>query len=134
MTTPTTTTVARTHPAEVLQNPYRPGTMSHKLFAEIFAQEPISRRPPPPKEEPRPVRKVMRVRATFAGTSRPNPNSVRMQVLRYVQDSPDSAATVEAIEQHFRQPVRGYLQKLIDKGHLVATPMPAAPVPQEPQQ
>lgn len=106
-----------------IDNPYTPGTISHRLFGEIFSQQPIERRLTAAPAAPRGKRvKLVRVRATFAGTSRPNKASARAAVLRYIQDAPDSTATVEALEDHFRQPVRGFLQKLIEKGHLEVLP------------
>ena len=114
--------------AELGHNPYAEGTMSHRLHEEIAAQSPITPRPKAaalPVEQ-RPARVTIRaVRATFAGTSRPQAGSVRAAVLKHVQDAPDHTCTVEALEQHFQQPVRGYLQKLVEKGHLAIVEEPA---------
>lgn len=108
--------------AELGHNPYQPGTMSHRLHAEVNNQQPIA---PRPKAEPTARRVVIRcVRATFAGTSAPQPNSVRNSVLKFVQAAPEHTCTVAALEEHFKQPVRGYLQKLVEKGHLAIVEEP----------
>jgi hypothetical protein len=110
--------------AELGHNPYVPGSMSHALHAAVHAQHPIV---PRARWAVQPRVKFSRVRATFAGTSRPQAGSVRAAVLAYVQAAPDNCCTVEALEKHFAQPVRGYLQKLIEKNHLT-------PVTEEQQQ
>lgn len=107
--------------AELGHNPYKEGTISHRLHDEIAAQAPIARRPKKAEAPADPANKrvvIRAVRATFAGTSRPQAGSVRRAVLDYVQKAPNATATVEALEEHFQQPVRGYLQKLIEKNHL----------------
>ena len=119
-----------THPraktvSELGYNPYKPGTISHRLHAEVARQQPIA-----PRETASataaPRVKIVAVRATFAGTSSPQPSSVRHSVLKFIQSAPEHTATVAALEEHFQQPVRGYLQKLIEKNHLI--------IVQEPQQ
>lgn len=111
--------------SELGYNPYKPGTISHRLHAEVAQQQPIA-----PRETASaaaaPRVKIVAVRATFAGTSSPQPNSVRHSVLKFIQAAPEHKATVAALEDHFQQPVRGYLQKLIEKNHLT--------IVQEPQQ
>lgn len=108
--------------AELGRNPYVEGTISHRLHAEIAQQKPIAPRPKKadaPQDAPANKRVTIRaVRATFAGTSRPQAGSVRNSVLEFVQKAADHTATVAALEEHFQQPVRGYLQKLIEKNHL----------------
>ena len=108
---------------ELGYNPYAPGTLSHKLHEEVSRQTPIGPRSaaaPDPNAPPLKRQPIRRVRATFTGTSTPNPNSNRAAVLRFVQESPAHTATVEAMEKHFGIPCRGFLQKLIEKGHLVS--------------
>lgn len=101
-------------------NPYKEGTLSHELHNAVKAQQPIEPRPKASEDKERAPRILInRVRATFAGTSRPQPGSVRGQILTWIQEQPNNTATVEALEAHFNQPVRGYLQKLIEKSHLV---------------
>lgn len=108
-------------PAELAEsNPYAPGTMSHKLHEEISAQQPIAARVRKAPITPGGQRFVIRkVRATMAGTTKPQASSVRNQVLMFIQNLPDQTATIQALEEHFQQPVRGHLQKLIEKNHLV---------------
>lgn len=98
-------------------NPYRPGTMSHALRTAINQQTPIEPRVVTPEKPKRFV--IRRVTATFNGESKPHTDSVRAQVLAFVQNAPNSTATIEEVEAHFQQPVRGYLQKLVEKKHLV---------------
>lgn len=115
--------------AELGHNPYKEGTMSHALHEAVHAQQPITPRPKAsalPAEQRAPRVTIRAVRATFAGTSRPQAGSVRAAVLKFVQDAPEHVASVEALEQHFQQPVRGYLQKLIEKNHLTIVEEPAA--------
>ena len=103
-------------------NPYKEGTLSHKLHEEIATQQPIV---PRPKAEDKPVSErskrlvINRVMATLAGDSKPQTGSVRNQVLIYIQQCENHTCTVADLEAHFQHPVRGYLQKLIEKNHLV---------------
>jgi hypothetical protein len=117
------TPVAKTV-AELGFNPYQPGTLSHRLHSEIMDQTPIDPRPKKaelPKEERANVKRLIitAVRATHAGKSRPQAGSTRAQVLKFIQDSPESTCTVAALEEHFKLPVRGFLQKLLEKEHIV---------------
>ena len=103
-------------------NPYKEGTLSHKLHEEIAAQQPITPRPkaaekPAAERSKRVV--IKRVMATGTGDSKPQAGSVRNQILLHIQTLPNGVATVEELEAHFNHPVRGYLQKLIEKNHLV---------------
>lgn len=108
--------------AELGHNPYKEGTISHRLHDEIAAQKPIVPRPKKAEATPdNPASKriaIHAVRATFAGTSRPQQGSVRAAVLKFVQEAFAHTATVAELEEHFQQPVRGYLQKLLEKNHL----------------
>lgn len=102
-------------------NPYKEGTLSHQLHDEISGQKPIEPRPKAAEKEPKeraPRLLINKVQATNAGTSRPQAASIRGQVLAWIQEQPDGIATVTALEEHFNQNVRGYLQKLIEKNHL----------------
>lgn len=98
-------------------NPYKEGTLSHQLHEAIASQQPIQRREAQPKEKSSRVT-IHRVRATFAGTSKPQAGSTRNAVLLHLQSLPNATATVEELEAHFKQPVRGYLQKLVEKNHV----------------
>lgn len=100
-------------------NPYKEGTLSHALKEAVDKQTPIE---PRPKKAEAPANKRMvikRVMATFDGGSKPQAGSIRNQVLQYIQAAENHCCTVEELEAHFKQPVRGYLQKLIEKNHLV---------------
>lgn len=103
-------------------NPYKEGTLSHRLHEEIAQQQPITPRPkaedkPPAERSKRLV--IHRVMATFMGESKPQAGSIRNQVLLYIQAAENNTCTVAELEEHFKTPVRGYLQKLIEKNHLV---------------
>lgn len=107
--------------AELGHNPYAEGTISHRLHDEIAAQRPITPRPKKedlPPEERRARLVLERVRATGAGTSRVQSGSIRGAVLKFIQDAPGGSCSVEDLERHFQQPVRGYLQKLLEKNHI----------------
>lgn len=100
-------------------NPYKEGTMSHELHKAVAAQTPIEPRPKASEGAEKRQRVIIKkVRATFAGTSRPQADSIRNQVLLYVQNAPDKTCTVAELEEFFQQNVRGYLQKLVEKNHL----------------
>lgn len=103
-------------------NPYKEGTMSHALKEAVDKQQPIAPRPKASEKAPseRAGRLVIkRVQATNAGTSRPQAGSIRNQVLLFIQAAPEGICTVAELEEHFKQPVRGYLQKLVEKNHLL---------------
>ncbi len=103
-------------------NPYKEGTLSHALKEAIDKQTPIA---PRPKAAEKPVADrakrlvIKRVMATLDGESKPQAGSIRNQVLAFIQQAENHTCTVEELEAHFKQPVRGYLQKLIEKKHLV---------------
>ena len=100
-------------------NPYKEGTMSHALHEAINQQDPIEPRAKK-SENPAATRHVIkRVRATFMGESKPQSGSIPNQVLLNILQAENHTCTVEELEAHFQQPVRGFLQKLIEKNHLV---------------
>jgi hypothetical protein len=103
-------------------NPYKEGTMSYELYEAVHKQEPIVPRIKASEatpDKPAPKRLVInKVKATFAGTSKMQSGSVRAAVLKFVQESPDNTATVEAIDAAIGQPCRGHLQKLLEKNHI----------------
>jgi hypothetical protein len=89
--------------------------MSHALHEATSKQTPIT-----PSEKGVEKRITIRkVRATFEGTSKPQSASIRASVLKFIQEAPEHTITVEALEEHFKQPVRGFLQKLLEKDHIV---------------
>lgn len=95
------------------KNPFKEGTLSAKLHDEIAQQKPIEKAGPN-------KRSVNRVMATFTGESKPQEGSLRNQVLLYIQQCPNHMASLEQLEAHFKQRVRGQVSKLIEKRHLVA--------------
>ena len=103
-------------------NPYKEGTLSHALKEAIDKQQPIAPRPKAAEKPPSDRAKrivIKRVMATGMGESKPQAGSVRNQILLHIQSLPNGMAAVEDLEAHFQRPVRGYLQKLIEKNHLV---------------
>ncbi len=98
------------------KNPYKEGTMSHSLYEAVNQQQPIT--PRAEKKEVARRIKIDRVRFVPSGQSRPQAGSLRNQVLQFVAAAPGRTASVAELEEHFKVPVRGYLQKLIEKGHL----------------
>lgn len=108
--------------AELGFNPFKEGTLSHKLHAETAQQAPIQPRPTKaekPKGEHKTKPAISVVKATGKGESKVQQNSMRANILTFIQNSPKATCTVAALEEKFKQPVRGYLQKLIEKKHLV---------------
>lgn len=106
------------------ENPFKKGTMGHQLWTATNAVPPNDAK----KKSERPERKkdrtpILKVQATFNGHSKMQSGSQRSQVLDYVQKRFHNVATVQEIELHFGMPVRGYLQKLIEAGHLRAVPL-----------
>ena len=101
--------------AATLTNPYPSGSLSAKLRDKANASLPIGERKASPRV------KFTHVAPTFAGESKPNPNSDRARVLAYIQQHKDGIS-VEALEKHFNMPCRGFLQKLAEKNHIKALP------------
>ena len=99
---------------------FPPGSMGDQLLKAAAAAKPIV---PRPKKEPKapaqPRSSIYAVQATFAGTSKPQAGSVRNNVLLYIQNAKNNAATIEAMDKHFQHDSRGYVNKLIEKDHLV---------------
>ena len=100
------------------QNPFQPGTLAHQLWIATQAMKPIEPRPKrQPSSEPR---KILAVRATGKGDSHPQKASRRRAILDWIRAQPGQAATIEALEAQFQEPVRGHVHKLIEKKHLEA--------------
>lgn len=96
------------------------GTLGAELTQEAAAAAPITPRPKADPKAPRSARKVMfAVQATFAGTSTPQAGSVRNNVLVHIQAAKNNAITIEALDKHFECDTRGYVNKLLEKDHLV---------------
>lgn len=106
-------------------NPFKPGALAHGLW---FASRAAKKIEPRPKAAPRdpaaPKRKpVELVQATFTGKSKPQPGSDRNAVLIHIQSQKNADGTpkpisVEALEEHFQKPCRGFIQKLMEKEHI----------------
>lgn len=103
------------------KNPFQPGSMAHGLWVATHDAVPPEKRPAPAQKVPRVKGEKLnfdKLRATFAGTSRTQEKSTRHAVLMFIQKCPDGITNVAALEKHFKQPVRGYLQKLLEKNHI----------------
>lgn len=99
-------------------NPFKPGTLSHGLWVATRAMRPIA---PRPKRQPSaaPRKKVVAVRLTGRGESKPQKASKRRAILDWIREtSGDEPVTIEAMERHFNEGVRGHVQKLIEMHHL----------------
>lgn len=100
-------------------NPFKPGTLAHQLWVATQAMKRIEPRPKrQPSSEPR--KKILAVRATGKGDSNPQKASRRRAILDWIRAQPDQHCTIEVLEAQFQQPVRGHVQKLIEKKHLEA--------------
>lgn len=96
------------------------GTLGAQLTAQAESAPAIIPREKADPKAPRTTRKLMfAVQATFAGTSTPQSGSVRNNVLLHIQAAENSAITVAALDAHFQQDTRGYINKLLEKDHLV---------------
>jgi hypothetical protein len=99
-----------------VDNPYKPGTLTHALHEACAATEPIA---PLAAQTVRPKRiTIQRIRATGTGQSKPQAASARRAVLDWIAAQPEASATVADLEAHFAAPCRGHVQKLVEKGHL----------------
>ena len=98
-------------------NPFKPGTLSHGLWVATRAMRPIA---PRPKRSPSaaPRKKFLVVRCAKSGESNPQKASKRRAILDWIALQHDGTATIAALEAHFNEPVRGHVQKLIEKKHL----------------
>ena len=98
-------------------NPFKPGTLAHGLWVATRAMRPAV---PRPKRSPTatPRKKIVAVRCAEGGESNPQKASKRRAILDWIAEQHDGTATIAALEQHFNEPVRGHVQKLIEKKHL----------------
>lgn len=115
----------RTPPVESIEPaPQAPTTpLRAKLQAAIDAQPkivPRTKKADTPKEQHVARRIIMRVRATFAGTSKCNAGSIRASVLAKIQEG--TTISVAELDKHFGHSTRGYLQKLLEKSHIEVVP------------
>lgn len=97
-----------------------PGSLGDRIMKASKAMEPIQpRAKKDPKAPSKPRQSIYAVQATFTGTSKPQAGSTRNNVLQHIQNAKNSAATVEELDAHFDQDCRGYVNKLLEKDHLV---------------
>jgi hypothetical protein len=97
---------------------FKEGTLAAKLAEEANGVAPIQVAEEGAKRAP----KVNSVKATGCGTSKMQETSKRAQILAWIAAQPNKTATVWEIESHFDLNSRGYLQKLIEVGHLEVLP------------
>lgn len=73
-----------------------------------------------PEKKPRKVARevVHAVRFTPGGRSRCQEGSKRNAVLQFIIGSKNGMRTIDEIDAHFKVPCRGYVQKLLDVGHV----------------
>lgn len=115
---------------------YPAGSMRAKLQEEIAQQQPIAPRPRKADDTTAPKRQIItHVRATLTGTSRCQEGSIRAGVLAFIQgcktkDGSQRVVSVAEVDQvalseHGQASSRGYIQKLVEKGHLEIVPAQA---------
>lgn len=97
-------------------NPFPPGSPEGQLWRQSDA--------PKPTPKPRGIRSpgYAFVRATFNGTSKPQPGSRRMKCLEIIQlatKDRDGGIMIGLLEKKMGEPPRGFVQKLFEKGHVV---------------
>ena len=99
---------------------FKPGTLAYDLDKATKAMAPIPKRAKKePSSPPKPRNSIFAVQATFAGISKPQAGSVRNNVLLHIQNAKNNAATISELDQHFDTDSRGYVNKLLEKQHLV---------------
>lgn len=109
------------------QNPYKPGTMAHRLWFSAREKPPIEPRPKLQKRQRAEGEKRTRRARVDAvqlsekpGTTKVQANSLRGQILAWLQKQPEWRATVEKMESKsgLNMPCRGHIQKLLEGGHI----------------
>lgn len=60
---------------------------------------------------------INKIKPTFAGTSKPQAASRRAAVLAFINEN-KRGITVEALNEHFKEDCRGFVQKLLEKNHV----------------
>lgn len=106
------------------ENPFKPGSMAHQLWVatkSLTASAAPRKKAVKEKSEPRQKRNAASAfKATFAGTSKVHAGSKRAAILAHIQNAPNSTATLAELDEHFKEPTRGYVQKLAQMNHLTA--------------
>lgn len=103
---------------EMLQK-LQPGSLLHQIYISAQSKKPIERAP---KRVSSGVQRKKIVAVRIPQGSQPlsklQAHSMRAKIMAYLQTAPDKTATVELLELHFECPVRGHLQKLLEKNHV----------------
>jgi hypothetical protein len=105
--------------AELGLNPFAPMVQQLHIAAEAAAA-PLRVKPMKAREmNVRPLRKPAdKVRATFAGKSKPQEGSTRGKVLRAIQEAEAHTITQVDLDALLGIHSRGFVQKLIEMGHV----------------
>lgn len=84
------------------------------------ARELMKPEPPRIKRQPtgKPRIRISVVRATGTGESSPHKGSKRAAALDYIKAQPDATINIDEAQMQFEEPIRGHIQKLIEKKHL----------------
>jgi hypothetical protein len=99
---------------------FEPGSLADQLNKAAAAAKPIAPREKAERKPGAPAKQsIYAVQATFKGTSKPQAGSVRNNILVHIQNADRSAITIEALDKHFELNSRGYVQKLLEKDHLI---------------
>lgn len=106
----------------LMSKKYPEGTLAADLDNKVAAKP--ARKPKADKADKKgapktPRLRLSRVAATTTGTSKLQANSDRYAVFTHVQAAGPEGITVEALDQATGLSTRSYLQKLLEKGHIV---------------
>lgn len=106
--------------AELGINPFAPMVQQLHIAAEAAAVEPMRVKPMKAREiSARPLRSPLdKIRATFAGKSKPQEGSTRGKVLRAIQEAEAHTITQVDLDALLGIHTRGFVQKLIEMGHV----------------
>jgi hypothetical protein len=100
-------------------NPYPKGSTESGLwYTARKAEAALRLKPPVKKRQKRTTPPFVAVRATFAGSSKPQAASLRAEILRSIQGFAPKGVTIEALNALYEAPVRSYVQKLMEKKHV----------------
>lgn len=106
---------------DAMLNKLEPGSLLHQIYISAHAKQPIEKLPKRVKDSPSTQRKrieAVRIPEGAQVLSKLQPNSMRAKIMEFIRAQPDKSATVEMLELKFECPVRGFLQKLLEKNHL----------------
>lgn len=112
------------------ENPYKPGTMAHRLWFATRESQPITPKPKKPARDPNAPRtrrpRIDAVQLNEApGHTKLQANSLRSKVVEWLKTQPNWNATIAHMEskQGLKMPCRGHVQKLLEGGHLSVVQM-----------